>query len=196
MKSKILIVDDEILIRESLHADLVHVGYEVGSAGSGEEALLKMEQEDYDLIITDLVMDNMSGIELLSKIKEKGVELPSIIITGFAKLDSAVEALRLGATDYLTKPYNPEELLLRIENCLEKNELKQKIRFYENIIPICCGCSKIRDDEGREPGTGEWLSIEKYFHHKMNLMPSHGLCPSCVGKRIEEIEIWKSEQKL
>ena len=54
MKNKILIVDDEILIRESLHADLVHAGYEVGSAASGEEALLKMEQEDYDLIITDL----------------------------------------------------------------------------------------------------------------------------------------------
>jgi len=193
MKNKILIVDDEILIRESLHADLVHAGYEVGSADSGEEALLKMEQENYDLIITDLVMDNMSGIELLGKIKEKDAELPSIVITGFAKLESAVEALRLGATDYLTKPYNLEELLLRIANCIEKKELKRKIRLYEDILPICCDCSKIRDDEGREPGTGEWLTMEQYFNHKMDLKPSHGFCPDCMKKRLGEIANLKNK---
>ena len=135
----------------------------------------------------------MSGIELLEKIKENDAELPSIIITGFAKLESAVEALRLGATDYLTKPYNLEELLLRIANCIEKQELKRKIRLYEDILPICCDCSKIRDDEDREPGTGKWLTVEQYFHYKMDLKPSHSFCPDCTKKRLEEIENWKNK---
>jgi len=191
MKNKILIVDDEILIRESLQADLIHAGYQVGSADNGEEALLKLETEDYDLIITDLVMDNMNGIELLVKIKEKGIELSSIIITGHAKLETAVEALRLGATDYLTKPYSQEELLLRIENCLEKKEMQRRIKLYEDILPVCSSCKKIRDDEGCEPGTGEWITMEQYFHHKMNIMSSHGYCPECFQERIASIKKWE-----
>ncbi len=189
MKNKILIVDDEILIRESLQADLVHAGYQVESTDSGEEALLKLETEDYDLIITDLLMDNMSGIELLVKIKEKEIELSSIIITGHAELETAVEALRLGASDYLTKPYSPEELLLRIENCLEKKEMQRKIKLYEDILPVCSNCRKIRDDEGCEHGAGEWFTMEQYFHHKMNIKSTHGVCPDCREKAMTKFKL-------
>jgi len=185
MKSKILIVDDEILIRDSLGADLVHAGYEVETAESGEEAIQKLNHEEYDLIITDLLMENIGGIELLGKVKEKDFEIPVIIITGHAELETAIEALRLGAADYLLKPYNQEELLLRIRNCLEKRELHRKIKIYENILPVCMYCKSIRDDAGTEPGKGKWLRMEQYIHAKSRTDISHGCCPACYKKHME-----------
>ena len=114
MQKKILVVDDEILILKSLQADLEQAGYIVGASGNGEEALVKLAQDSYCLVITDLMMEDMDGIELLAKVREQDSDMPVIIITGYTELESAIGALRLGAADYLHKPYNHEELLLRI----------------------------------------------------------------------------------
>ena len=128
MQKKILVVDDEILILESLQADLEQAGYIVGGSSNGEEALVKLAQDSYNLLITDLMMDNMDGIELIARVRELDSDIPIIIITGYVELESAIAALRLGAEDYLHKPYNHEELLLRIKKCLEKQELLKKVR--------------------------------------------------------------------
>ena len=195
MTTKILIIDDEVLIRESLQADLNHVGYETGTADNGEAALAELDQDNYDLIITDLMMDGISGIELIGMVKEKDPTLPVIIITGYGELGSAIEALRLGTVDYLLKPYNTDELMLRINNCLEKRELQKKINAYENILPVCCECKSIRDDRGKEPGSGDWFSMEDYLQQTIGVKLSHTFCDKCMQKQREEMTELKRKLK-
>ena len=187
MKKRILVVDDEVLILKSLQADLGAAGHDADTAESGESALLLFAGGNYDLVITDLMMEGVGGIELLSRIREKDPDVPVIVITGHGELETAVDALRLGAVDYLLKPYNNEELMLRIGNCIEKREMKKKIQFYENIFPVCSFCKKIRDDEGVEPGTGEWLDVEAYLGRKTGKNISHGICPQCYEKQMSEL---------
>lgn len=127
MKKKILVVDDEILILKTYQRDLELAGYEVDTADSGEDALLMLAQTRYDLLVTDLMMNGMSGIELLAGAGEKNALMPVVILTGHGHLQSAMEALRLGAADYLLKPCINEELILRITSCLEKTELRQEV---------------------------------------------------------------------
>ena len=184
---KILIVDDEEIIRVSLQQDLLDEGYMVDIAEDGETAIRMLDRK-YDLIITDLMMEGIDGIAVLKSARELNSKQSVFILTGYGELDSAINALRLGAADYLLKPYNHEELLLRIRSCLEKRALQHKIDFYEDILPICCECGKIRDDEGRERGTGEWFSVEQYFHKKLNLKSSHGYCEECGQKQLDEID--------
>ncbi|MBA7669328.1 hypothetical protein ES703_77458 [subsurface metagenome] len=87
--------------------------------------------------------------------------------------------------DYLVKPYESEELFFRVRKCLNKFELSRKLKFYEKILPVCCMCKKIRDDAHREPGTGEWLSMEKYLHDKADIDVTSSYCPDCARK-VEE----------
>ncbi|MEA3543973.1 MAG: response regulator [Thermodesulfobacteriota bacterium] len=195
MTAKILVVDDEVLIRKSLQADLKQAGYEAETVDSGEAALAELDQNNYDLIVTDLMMDGISGLELIKKVKEKDPTLPVIIITGYGELKSAIEALRLGAADYLLKPYNVEELMLRINNCLKNRELQQKLKFYEKILPVCCVCKSVRDDTGKEPGSGEWLSFEDYLSKRSEVQLSHTFCDTCMQKQREEIEKMKKARQ-
>ncbi len=195
MTTRILIVDDEVLIRESLQADLNHIGYQTSTADNGEAALAELDRNNYDLIVTDLMMDGIGGIELIGLVKEKDPILPVIIITGYGELESAIQALRLGAADYLLKPYNPDELMLRINNCLEKRELQKKIKAYENILPVCCECKSIRDDAGKEPGSGDWLSFEEYLQQTTGVELSHTFCDKCMQKERQRIKELKRKLK-
>lgn len=189
MEKRILIVDDEILILKSLQADLEESGYKIVVASSGEDALAQMARKSCDIVVTDLMMDGMSGIELIQKIREQNSDLPVIIITAYGELTTAIAALRLGAADYLLKPFYTEELLLRIQNCFEKQELQWKIELYENILPICMFCKKIRDDAGKEHGTGEWKSLEEYLNMHTDLKLSHGLCQECFNEHYGHLEL-------
>lgn len=194
-EENILIVDDEDIIRVSLQRDLLDEGYVVDIAKDGKTAIGMLDKK-YDLIITDLMMEGIGGIDVLQTAREKYPQQAVFILTGYGDLDSAINALRLGAADYLLKPYHYEELLLRIESCLEKRELQKKIKLYENILPICCKCGKIRDDEGCERGTGKWFSVEKYFHQKLNLKSSHGYCDDCGKKQLDEIKKYQKQRKM
>ena len=166
----------------------------VDIAEDGETAIRMLDRK-YDLIITDLMMEGIDGIAVLRSARELNPKQAVFILTGYGELDSAINALRLGAADYLLKPYNHEELLLRISSCLEKRGLQRKINLYEDILPICCECGKIRDDEGRERGTGEWFSVEEYFHKKLNLKPSHGYCEECRQKQLDEIRRFHQQKQ-
>ena len=190
--NRILIVDDEKSIRLSLTDELEDEGYSVSTAANGEEAFKILEEKDFDLIITDLVMEGIDGIEVLKKAKTLDPVLSVLILTGYGNLETAIAALRLGADDYLLKPCEIDELLLRVKRGLEKREMQQKITFYENIFPVCAGCKKIRDDDGREPGNGEWLHMETYIMRKTGIQASHGLCPECTQKMKTEIDNLRS----
>jgi YesN/AraC family two-component response regulator len=187
MKYKILLVDDDKFILQSIGSILEKNGYQVTKADSGQKAIDVIKKQEFDLILTDLIMDTVDGIEVLKKAKETNPDTMVIILTGFGDLDSAIDALRLKADDYLLKPCEPTEIVFKISSCLEKLELKRRISVYENIYPICCVCKSIRNDEGKEKGAGDWISVEEYFWKIAKLAPSSTYCPKCAKKLMEEI---------
>jgi len=144
MKAKLLIVDDEKHIREGLEKALSTDGYDVELASDGKDALERIEEGDIDLVITDLKMPNLSGEELMREALDKFPYLPIIILTGHGTIENAVEAMRNGAYDYLTKPLNIDKLSLIVNRALENSSLKRQYRellnqlkkkySFENII--------------------------------------------------------------
>jgi PAS domain S-box-containing protein len=123
----ILVVDDEEIIRESLSSLLRYYGYYVLTARNGSECLKTLNAQNFDLVILDIVMPYMNGIEVLKGIKEKYNDTEVIMITGFADKDKVVNAFRLNAYDFIEKPYETEEILNTINNCLKQLELKREI---------------------------------------------------------------------
>ncbi len=129
MKIRILVVDDELSMREFLSILLEREGYLVETAGSAEEALRQMETSLFDLVLSDVQMPGLGGIELLSRIKKISPETGVLMITAFSAAEQAVEAMKLGAYDYISKPFKIEEIKQLIKNALEKQGLKR-----ENIL--------------------------------------------------------------
>jgi two-component system, NtrC family, response regulator PilR len=120
---KILVVDDEQSLREVLSIMLKRAGYAVTCASDGEEAVEQLTKEIFDLVITDLRMPKVDGMEVLKAVKSASPETVVLVITAFATADSAVEAMKQGAYDYLTKPFQVDEVQLIIRNALEKRRL-------------------------------------------------------------------------
>ncbi len=185
----ILLVDDDPIILIGIGKILENDGYDIDTAESGEIAFKMIDDKKYDLVITDLVMEQIDGIQVLKKAKQADIETMVIILTGYGGMTSAIDALRLDADDYLLKPCEPEEIFFRVSRCLEKLELKRKIKDYEKILPVCCVCKKIRDDTGKDPGTGNWMPVEKFLHNKTKLDISSGYCPECAENIEKEIDI-------
>ncbi len=111
---RILLVDDQKSLRRSLSLMLQAAGFDTAEAESGEEALSCLGEQKFDLVITDLRMEGMSGVDLLREIKRRDPMLPVILITAYGSIDSAVDAMRLGAFDYLTKPFREQDILEKI----------------------------------------------------------------------------------
>jgi DNA-binding NtrC family response regulator len=126
-RNKILVVDDEHLIRWSLEQNLKKQGYEVVTAGDGEEALRLVREEQPDLVLLDIQMPGISGIEVLERIKENFDEIVVIMVTAHSGLETAVNAMRLGAYDYISKPFNLDELAIIIRKALENTDLKLEV---------------------------------------------------------------------
>lgn len=120
---KILIVDDERSMRDVLSIMLKRAGYEVTVAADGDEAIEQIGKEPFDLVITDLKMPKVGGLEVLKAAKKASSETVVLVITAFASTESAVEAMKCGAYDYLTKPFQVDEVQLIIRNALEKRRL-------------------------------------------------------------------------
>ncbi|MGH9336542.1 MAG: sigma-54-dependent transcriptional regulator [Vicinamibacteria bacterium] len=124
--SRILVIDDEESMRQLLEIALGKEGYRLTLAESGRKATELFDKSSYDLVISDIKMPDMSGVDVLRHIKETDPTVPVIMITAYASAETAVEALRLGAYDYLTKPFKLEELKTNIRNALEKVRLKKE----------------------------------------------------------------------
>jgi len=185
-KYKLLLVDDDPFILEGIGEDLESNGYRVTRVSNGKSAVDLLETTQFDLVITDLVMDNTDGIQVLKKAKELKPDVQVIILTGFGDIDSAIEALRSHADDFLLKPCESQEMLFRVKNCLEKQEMTRRLNLYQKILPMCCVCKKIRDDSGRQPGSGEWISIEQFIHEQSDLDITSSYCPDCAKKTMDE----------
>lgn len=127
-KGNILVVDDEQSIRELLDIMLEREGYTVDVAESAEQALKLITKQTFDVLVTDIAMPGMSGIELLSKVKQTNFDIPVIVMTAHGSAESAVEAMKLGASDYLTKPFQVEEMKIAVETSLKARALERENR--------------------------------------------------------------------
>jgi len=185
---RILMVDDEIIILKTLAVKLAEEGFDITTANSGEKAAELLNNLQFDLVITDLMMEGLDGIKVLKKSKKVSPNISVIILTGYGDLTSAIDALRLGADDYLLKPCDIDELLFRISKCFEKQDLKKKVEMYEDILPVCMVCKKIRADSTDEPGVDKWMTVDQYLTTKAGKSMSHGYCPDCGKKYLAEID--------
>ena len=132
--TRILVVDDETIVKQVVIDFLEMKGFEVCGAGNGKEALKVLSEGDFGLVLSDIRMPEMDGIELLKKIRKRHAETGVIMFTGFADINAAVDAMKLGAFDYVAKPFNFDELLLIVERCLEKANLVRLTKEYQETL--------------------------------------------------------------
>ena len=133
-KLRIMIVDDERIVRESFRHWFAKTGHEVGTAASGAEALEQLESEAYDLLFVDIKMPGMSGLELLERVKAEFPDTTVVIITAYGSIESAVRAMKIGASDYLLKPFQPEQLNLVMEKVAQQRKLANRYNYIKGAL--------------------------------------------------------------
>jgi two-component system response regulator PilR (NtrC family) len=142
IKDKILVADDEQSMREFLDIMLKKEGYKVSLASNGEEVVKLIENDLFDLVLLDIRMPRVDGISALKKIKAKSPETTVIMITAYASADTAIQAMKEGAYDYITKPFKVEEIKLIIKNALEKKNLQREHPFKQGSETITLATSR------------------------------------------------------
>ncbi len=179
MKARILIVDDEATIRDTLCTILTEEGFEARSAENGRQALELIQQENFDLVITDLRMPEMDGLELLKAVKLNSPQTSVIIITAYGSMESAIEALRLGAFDYLIKPLDFDDVILRVRRLMEHRELVEENRILREAIEERYSFSNII---GESPAMKRvFRMIERVSQTRSNVLITG---PSGTGKEL------------
>jgi two-component system nitrogen regulation response regulator NtrX len=182
--SNILIIDDEKAIRKTLSEILSYEGYKMDEAGDGEEGLKKFREKDYDVILCDIKMPKMDGIEFLEKAKEANPDTPIIMISGHGTIETAVEAVKKGAYDYISKPPDLNRLLITIRNAMDKTSLvaeakvlKRRVSKVQEMVGSSTPIQKIKETidkvaptEARilvtgENGVGKEL-VARWVHEK------------------------------
>ena len=129
----ILIVDDEEAIRDLLKECFQGLGYEAITAANGSEALTSVSQYDFDCIISDHVMPDMNGLELLEQIRGLRKKVPFLMITGYPNIETAVEVIKLGGYDYITKPLQLEDVRIKVERALHTKGLEKSLKKLSGI---------------------------------------------------------------
>ena len=142
---RILVVDDEEMIREMLFDVLSQAGYTAKTAKDGNDAIAQIENEPFEIVITDLKMPGMSGLELLQRVQKINPDICVLIITAYSTVESAVSAMKLGAYDYICKPFELEEMKVIIERAVERQRLLQASRMVEHYknLSITDGLTKV-----------------------------------------------------
>jgi len=182
--SNILIIDDEKAIRKTLTEILSYEGYKIEEAGDGEEGLRKFKEKNFDVVLCDIKMPKLDGIEFLDKVREYNPDVPVIMISGHGTIETAVEAVKKGAYDYIAKPPDLNRLLITIRNAMDKTNLvaeakvlKRKVSKVEEmigesepIIRIKETIEKVAPTEARilitgENGVGKEL-VARWVHEK------------------------------
>ena len=133
-KLRIMIVDDELIVRESLLYWFRKYGHEIDTAASGSEALEKLEQKPFQLLFVDIKMPGMDGLELLERVKKEYPETLVVIITAHGSIESAARAMRAGASDYLLKPFKPDQLSLVMEKILSQQKITSDYHYVKGCL--------------------------------------------------------------
>ena len=186
LENSILLVEDDDSLRVTQAMYLKREGFEVTAVGSGGEALRRIASTQYHAVVTDLRLDEVDGLQVLAAVKEKSPETEVILLTGFGSVDTAVEAMKAGAYDYLTKPVDPDDLVITLKKAVERLQLRRQVAYLQQEVAQQAGIGKIvavspemqrimrliqqvaQNDatvliEG-ESGTGKEL-MARYIHH-------------------------------
>ncbi|MCW8138923.1 MAG: sigma-54-dependent Fis family transcriptional regulator, partial [Planctomycetota bacterium] len=132
--AQVLVVDDQRSLRQTLSITLSRAGHAVDEAGSGAEAIRRVDETLYDLVITDLKMEEVDGLAVLEAVKARDADTEVLIVTAFGTIESAVQAIRRGAHDYLTKPFTPDQVLHAVDLALERRRLRTEVRSLARQI--------------------------------------------------------------
>lgn len=186
MAAAILIIDDERSIRKTLTEILTYEGYNIDEAADGEEGLKKFKDKNYDLVLCDIKMPKLDGIEFLEKAKEINADIPIIVISGHGNIETAVDAVKKGAFDYISKPPDLNRMLITLRNAMDRTNLvaetkvlKRKVGKVQEIIGESAPIKKIKDTIDKiaptdarvlitgENGVGKEL-VARWIHAKSN----------------------------
>ena len=204
--ANILLIDDEKSIRKTLKEILEYEGYVVDEAGDGAEGLRMIQEGDYDIALCDIKMPKMDGMEVLEKAQISNPDVPFIMISGHGTLETAVEAVKKGAFDYVAKPPDLNRLLITIRNALDKSNLitetkvlKRKVTKTREIIGDSPAIQKIKETIERvaptdarvlitgDNGTGKEL-VARWIHEKSNRANGPLIEVNCAAIPSELIE--------
>jgi two-component system, NtrC family, nitrogen regulation response regulator NtrX len=202
----ILIIDDEKAIRKTLTEILSYEGYKIDEAGDGEEGLKKFGEKAYDIVLCDIKMPKIDGIEFLEKAKDINPDVPVIMISGHGNIDTAVEAVKKGAFDYISKPPDLNRLLITLRNAVDKQNLvtetkvlKRKVSKVQEMIGESSPIAKIKDTIEKvaptdarvlitgENGVGKEL-VARWIHEKSNRSTGPIVEVNCAAIPSELIE--------
>ena len=211
---KILVIDDEKPIRDALHNILTAELYHVDIVENGKKGLEMLNENDYDVVLCDIKMPGMDGLEVMAKATEIAPEVPFILISGHGTIEIAVEAVRKGAYDFISKPPDLNRLLITIRNAVEKNNLvieakvlRRKVSKTRDIIGETVSIQKIKDTIDKvaptdarvlisgENGTGKEL-VARWIHEKSNRanMPLIEVNCAAIPSELIESELFGHEK--
>lgn len=156
-QQKILVVDDEHLIRWSLEQNLKKQGYEVVTAATGEDALKLLKDDVPDLMLLDIQLPGIDGLAVLERVKEMEEEIIVIMVTALGVLETAVKAMRMGAYDYINKPFNLDELAIVIKKALETGELRREV-------------AHLRSEQSRKYGSGSIIGRSRHMQNVLTMV--------------------------
>lgn len=204
--SNILIIDDEKAIRKTLGEILSYEGYKIDEAIDGEEGLKKFKEKSYDVVLTDIKMPKMDGIDFLEKSRESNSDIPIIMISGHGTIETAVEAVKKGAFDYISKPPDLNRLLITIRNAIDRTSLvseakvlKKKVSRVQEMIGESLPIQRIKDTIEKvaptdarvlvtgENGVGKEL-VARWLHEKSSRAESPLVEVNCAAIPSELIE--------
>jgi DNA-binding NtrC family response regulator len=206
MAASILIIDDEKSIRKTLTEILTYEGYSIQEAADGEEGLKRFKEKNYDLVLCDIKMPKLDGIEFLEKAKEINADVPVIIISGHGNIETAVDAVKKGAYDYISKPPDLNRMLITLRNAMDKTDLvaetkvlKRKVSKVQEIIGESPAIKKIKDTIEKiaptdarvlitgDNGVGKEL-VARWIHEKSNRVNAPIVEVNCAAIPGELIE--------
>lgn len=179
-KAHILIVDDEPSIRLFLGEELAQAGYEVTTAASGEQALARLQEQPVDLILLDLKMQGMDGLQVMAEVERQPLPPVIIMLTAYASLDSAIEAMRRGGHDYLLKPCRTEELLASVEKGLARR--RKTLQQQELLHQIEISARQLQ--VGTRPEIAELASRPRFLEARGLLLDRERNTVSCQGQSV------------
>ena len=190
----ILIVDDEKNIRLTLSRSLEHLGVEIGTAVNGEEALTKLKKKEFGLILLDLKMPGINGMEVLRQVTEIRPDIRIIIITAHGTIESAVEAMKLGAVDFIQKPFTPSEIRELVSQVIDREKLdEKKLQDYTSHLEYAKKCIIERHFDAAKEYLNKALALDSSRPETLNLL---GVIQEIQGDDLEAQKNYRAALSL
>jgi len=200
---KILIVDDDLIVRDSMGNWLQEEGYKVDTIDNGHDGLEKIKTDSYDLAVVDIKMPGMDGIELLKLSKEIYPDLPILVMTAYASVDTAVQAMKDGAFDYIVKPFSATEVLARVRAVLRRAQVtgssyEQSIFTHGNLRIDLARAEVFKDEDMVFLSATEYRLLLQFVHNQGNILTSEDLLVNVWGPEYREDKeiLWVSISRL